>query len=108
MDKHYCKVIVDKQDFEELLWAKNVHSKREPLNKRWYESQERFEARFSAWSFVNREYIEKILDLYKRDLPDMYHWYSLVDFGYTKGHDKTFYLYLTKYEMPEEYYEEHA
>jgi hypothetical protein len=106
-NKIHYKLIVEDEHFINALWEKFIHSKRKPT-KRWWVTQEDFEDNLERWEGVNESMVNSIVILYKYHFPEIYDDFQIHNFGFTSGHKKTFYLYISKYMSENDDYEEHA
>lgn len=106
-DKNYYKLIVEDQHFIHQLWEKFCHDNLKPTG-RWFEKQESLDARLECWETVNESMVDGIVVLYKYHFPEIYDDFELNNFGFTSGHSKTFYLYVSKYNPDDYEGEEHA
>lgn len=105
-EKRYYRIIVEEGDFRKLLWEKYIHDNRKPKKKRLFESPVDFNLRKFEWEQKDKEMVNEVVLMYKKYFPEIYDDFELNNFGFTAGHHKTYYLYISKY-MPEDY-EEHA
>jgi hypothetical protein len=108
MSKNYYQIVVNESDFQKVLWDKHVQDNWKPVNKCFWESQEKFDKRRSAWDIEHTKSVYAIVDMYKRDFPEMYEVFELNNYGFSRGNEKTFFLWVSKYEPNEEEGEEHA
>jgi len=102
-EKNYYQIIVNKGDFKELIWEKHVQDNFKPKTKRFWESQETFDKRLAKWTFNHNEFVLKIVEYYERDFPEVYEFFELNSCGFTKGTDKVFFLWVSKYIPVDEY-----
>ena len=97
----YYQLMVTEDDFRKWLYFEFYpHLNRQPKGKRWYESYVSYGERQIKWEEKNREMMMDFMDFYKRDFPDFYNnesW-SPVNFGFTQGSYKTFYVVIKKVE----------
>lgn len=92
-------LVIDTQEYKDFVFSElHGHKMRKPVKKGWFESQADFNARLVVWEMKNNNLIDKFIDYFKIEFPDIYadSGYELVSYGFTAGSPKTFIAYIRK------------
>lgn len=98
MSKLYQLIVQDEEYRTFLFRDLYPHVLHEPKKKRFWQTQVEFGAKRHEWELKHSELITTFMDFYKELYPDFYEDWALVNFGFSQGTYKTFFIYVRKNE----------